>query len=161
MKLAICPSLNSLQHKKRCYSRQSLKKKASNPQVNCRDAAVASEVAFLILLSLFEEYKWEEGDAIVNEENHWIAAFHYLRDAVSCTATFPTALEELVGKEIQVLAHTHGISEVFFPALLGISHYREILNARSCMHCVIINRSVYYLSLQGSTRLPKTLFNNG
>lgn len=44
------------------------------------------------------------------ESQHFII----LRDAVSCTATFPTALEELVRKETQVLAHTHSISEGFF-----------------------------------------------
>lgn len=45
-------------------------KKIIKTQVNCRQTAIASEVIFLILISLLEEYKWEEGDAIVSEENH-------------------------------------------------------------------------------------------
>lgn len=100
------------------------------------------------MLGLLEEYKWEEGDAIASVENHWIAAFHYLRGAVGSTAAFPTDLEELERKEIHISAHTHGISEGFFLALLDTSHYRKILNTCSYVHSVISNRSAYYLPLQ-------------
>lgn len=60
-------------------------------------------------------------------------------------------------KETHILAHTHSISEFFF--FSGTVRYFTAqidFKCSSCLRCVIINRSVYYLSLEGSTRLPKT-----